>query len=134
MRTKIICKIERAKALENIDSIIKMAHGIMVARGDLGVEIPFEKLPVIQKQIIKKCNYDNTPVVTATHMLSSMTNAPFPTRAEVTDIANAVYDGTDAVMLSDETTIGKYPILALKTMRKIVEATEDYLYHRKNLL
>ena len=133
-KIKIMCKIETAKAYENIDSIIQVSDGIMVARGDLGVEMPIEKLPIIQKQIIKRCNYDNKPVVTATHMLSTMVNSPFPTRAEVTDIANAVYDGTDAVMLSNETTVGKYPIEALQTMRKIVLATEDYLYHRDNRL
>jgi len=133
-KAKIMCKIERAAAFKNIDSIIQVADGVMVARGDLGVELPFEQLPVIQKQIIKRCNYDNTPVVTATHMLSSMVSSPFPTRAEVTDIANAVLDGTDAVMLSNETTIGSYPIEALKAMKKIVTATEDYLYHRKNVL
>lgn len=131
-KIKIMCKIETAKAYENIDSIIQVADAIMVARGDLGVEMPIEKLPIIQKQIIKRCNYDAKPVVTATHMLSSMVFSPFPTRAEVTDIANAVYDGTDAVMLSNETTIGNYPVEALKTMVKIVAATEDYLYHREN--
>ncbi len=133
-KSKIMCKIERAAAYENIDSIIQVADGIMVARGDLGVEMPIEKLPIIQKQIIKRCNYDSTPVATATHMLSSMTHSPFPTRAEVTDIANAVFDGTNAVMLSNETTVGKYPIEALKTMKKIVSSTEKYLFGRENKL
>ena len=133
-KAKIMCKIETAMAIENIDSIIRESDGIMVARGDLGVEMPIEQLPIIQKQIIKRCNYVGRPVVTATHMLSTMTHSPFPTRAEVTDIANAVFDGTDAVMLSNETTIGQYPIEALKTMHKIVEATEDYVYHRENNL
>jgi len=133
-KAKVMCKVETAVAFDNIDSIIKIANGIMVARGDLGVEMPIERLPIIQKQIIKRCNYDSTPVATATHMLSSMTHSPFPTRAEVTDIANAVFDGTDAVMLSNETTIGEYPIEALKTMRKIVESTENYIYHRENRL
>ncbi|MEI6039766.1 MAG: pyruvate kinase [Candidatus Berkelbacteria bacterium] len=131
-KAKIMCKIETAVALDNIDSIITLSDGIMVARGDLGVEMPIERLPIIQKQIIKRCNYDGTPVVTATHMLSTMTHCAFPTRAEVTDIANAVFDGTDAVMLSNETTIGEYPVEALKTMKKIVEETENYIYHRSN--
>ncbi len=131
-KAKVMCKIETAVAIDNIDSIIRIADGIMVARGDLGVEMPIEKLPIIQKQIIKRCNYDSTPVVTATHMLSTMTHSPFPTRAEVTDIANAVFDGTDAVMLSNETTIGKYPVEALQMMHKIVEETEKYLYKREN--
>lgn len=133
-KAKIMCKIETAVAVDNIDSIIAIANGIMVARGDLGVEMPIERLPIIQKQIIKRCNYGDTPVATATHMLSSMTHSPFPTRAEVTDIANAVFDGADAVMLSNETTVGKYPIEALKTMKKIVEETEDYIYNRSNNL
>lgn len=133
-KAKVMCKIERANAIVNIDSIIQVADGIMVARGDLGVEMPFERLPIIQKQIIKRCNYDSTPVVTATHMLSSMTHSPVPTRAEVTDIANAIFDGTDAVMLSNETTIGEYPIEALQTMQKIVAETEDYIYNRRNNL
>jgi pyruvate kinase len=131
-KAKVMCKIETAVAIENIDSIICASDGIMVARGDLGVEMPIEKLPLIQKQIIKRCNYDGTPVVTATHMLASMTHSAFPTRAEVTDIANAVFDGTDAVMLSNETAIGEYPVEALSMMRKVVEQTEKYLYKREN--
>ena len=131
-KARIMCKIETAVAFDNIDSIIRAADGIMVARGDLGVEMPFEKLPILQKQIIKRCNYEGVPVVTATQMLSSMVSAPFPTRAEVSDIANAIYDGTDAVMLSNETTVGKYPIEVLKTMRKVIEAIEEYIYHRAN--
>jgi pyruvate kinase len=130
-KAKVMCKIETAVAIDNIDSIIQVSDGIMVARGDLGVEMPIEQLPIIQKQIIKRCNFDATPVVTATHMLSTMTHAPFPTRAEVTDIANAVFDGTDAVMLSNETTIGQYPIEALKMMKKVAEAAETYLLKRK---
>ena len=133
-KAKVMCKIETAVAIDNIDAIIQVADGIMVARGDLGVEMPIEQLPIIQKQIIKRCNYDSTPVVTATHMLSSMTHSPFPTRAEVTDIANAIFDGTDAVMLSNETAIGEYPVDALKTMRKIAEATENYIYKHENRL
>ncbi|AKM82513.1 TPA: pyruvate kinase [Candidatus Berkelbacteria bacterium] len=133
-KARVMCKIETAVAFDNIDSIIRAADGIMVARGDLGVEMPFEKLPILQKQIIKRCNYEGKPVVTATQMLSSMVSAPFATRAEVSDIANAVYDGTDAVMMSNETTVGKYPVEALITMRKVVEAIEDYIYHRENKL
>lgn len=131
-KARVMCKIETAVAFDNINSIIREADGIMVARGDLGVEMPFEKLPILQKQIIKRCNYEGVPVVTATQMLTSMVNVPFPTRAEVSDIANAVYDGTDAVMLSNETTVGKYPIEVLKTMKKVIEAIEDYIYHRDN--
>lgn len=133
-KARIMCKIERAKAIDNINDIIDEADGIMVARGDLGVEIPFQKLPIIQKQIIKRCNYIDKPVVTATHMLASMVKAPIPTRAEVTDIANAVIDGTDAVMMSNETTVGQYPLEALTVMRKVVEETESYILHRPNML
>lgn len=132
-RAKVMCKIERAKAIENINDIIDEADGIMVARGDLGVEIPFQRLPIIQKQIIKRCNFVNKPVVTATHMLASMVKAPIPTRAEVTDIANSIMDGTDAIMMSNETTVGAYPVEALTVMRKVAEETEEYIYHRKNI-
>jgi len=133
-KVKVMCKIERAKAIDNINDIIDVADGIMVARGDLGVEIPFQKLPIIQKQIIKRCNYVEKPVVTATQMLASMTKASIPTRAEVSDIANAVFDGTDAVMMSNETTVGQYPLEALKVMEKVVDETERYLFHRNNKL
>ncbi|MFA6423501.1 MAG: pyruvate kinase [Patescibacteria group bacterium] len=133
-KARIMCKIERANAIENLPEIIKEADGIMVARGDLGVEIPAEKLPIIQKQIIKKCNYAGKPVVTATQMLASMTKSPVATRAEVSDIANAVIDGTDAVMLSNETAVGKYPIQAATMMRKVIEETESYWFNRKNKL
>ncbi|MCL5407096.1 MAG: pyruvate kinase [Patescibacteria group bacterium] len=131
---KVMCKIERAIAFKNIMAIIQAADGVMVARGDLGVEMPIEKLPIIQKQIIKFANFAGKPVVTATHMLSSMINATFPTRAEVTDIANAIFDGADAVMLSNETTVGKYPVEALKVMKKVVRATENYAFYRENKL
>lgn len=131
---RVMCKIERAKAIDNIESIIEAADGIMVARGDLGVELPIEKLPIIQKQLIKRCNFADKPVVTATQMLATMTHVPFPGRAEVTDIANAVIDGTDAVMLSNETAVGQYPIQAVATMAKVITATENYLFHRQNKL
>jgi pyruvate kinase len=127
-----MCKIERANAIDNLASIIKAADGIMVARGDLGVEIPIEKLPIVQKQIINKCNYAGKPVVTATQMLASMTKIPFPSRAEVTDIANAIIDGTDAIMMSNETAVGEYPIESLKMMAKVAAETENYLFNRKN--
>jgi len=125
----IISKIERGEALKNLDEIIEVSDGIMVARGDLGVDIGFEKIPVVQKEIIAKCNKLGKPVIVATQILDSMVNNPIPTRAEVTDIANAILDGADALMLSDETAIGKYPIDALKMLAKVSKKTEERIFN-----
>lgn len=124
---QVIAKIENREGLENADKIIEYSDGVMVARGDLGVEIPAPQLPHIQKQLIKKCNEKYKPVITATQMLDSMIRNPRPTRSEVTDVANAIYDGTDVIMLSGETAAGKYPVEALKMMCRIAEETEQHL-------
>ena len=128
---KIIAKIESQEGLDNLDSIIDEADGIMVARGDLGVEVEARRLPHLQKEIIEKCNFHGKLVITATQMLDSMIRNPRPTRAEVTDVANAVNNGTDAVMLSGETANGKYPVEAAETMASIVEYSEQFLDYKQ---
>lgn len=121
----IIVKVEKWQAVQNIESILAVANGIMVARGDLGVEMPIEEVPIIQKHLISLCNRMGKPVITATQMLNSMVDNPSPTRAEVTDVANAIFDGTDAVMLSNETAVGKFPLETVDMMGRIIETTEQ---------
>ena len=129
---RIISKIEKPQALENIDDIIEYSDGIMVARGDLGIETPIEQLPIVQKTIIRKTNAVRKPVIVATQMLESMIENPMPTRAEASDVANAIIDGADAVMLSGETAAGKYPVEAVSIMKKIAEDINNSQFMRKN--
>lgn len=129
----IVAKIERGVAVEDFDRILAVSDGTMVARGDLGVDIPLEKVPLVQKEIIRKCNQAGKPVITATQMLESMVNAARPTRAEVTDVATAIFDGTDAIMLSAETSIGKYPVQAVKMMARIAREAEKGLPYEQML-
>lgn len=125
---RVIAKIEKPEAIDNIDAIIEVTDGVMVARGDLGVEMPLEEVPVLQKMIAKKCNLASKPVIVATQMLESMITTPRPTRAEVNDVANSVLDGADAVMLSGETSVGEFPLIVIETMSKIVSHVENTSY------
>ena len=130
----IIAKIENQQGVENIDGIVSLADGVMIARGDMGVEVPFDHLPAIQKNIIKTCYKKGRIVITATQMLDSMQEHPRPTRAEVSDVANAIYDGTTAIMLSGETAAGKYPVEAVQAMSRIAEYTENQINYQERYL
>lgn len=132
-QARIIAKVETPQAIKNIDKIIELADGVMVARGDLAIEVPAEDVPGLQKMLIRKCNEAGKPVITATQMLESMIKSPVPTRAEVSDIANAIIDGTDAVMLSEETTLGEFPVEAVEVMTRVAKSIESDTHHRELL-
>jgi len=132
-KIKIIPKIERPQALENIDEIIKESDGLMIARGDLSIEVPQEKVPMIQKDLIRHAHWHGKPAIVATQMMMSMISHSRPTCAEVSDIANAVYQSADAVMFSDETAVGKHPVEVIKTAKSIIDATEKYMTRKESL-
>ena len=127
-KVKIISKIERGIALKNIDEIISASDAIMVARGDLGIEIPIEDLPIVQKNLVRHAHWHDKPAIIATQVMTSMIKNPHPTRAEISDIANAVFDGADMIMLSDETAVGENAVEAVKILKKVIERTEKYIY------
>ncbi|MGY4383243.1 pyruvate kinase [Pedobacter sp. UYP24] len=133
---RVIAKIEKPEAIANIDAIIAVSDGVMVARGDLGVEMPMEEVPLLQKMIVQKCRAASKPVIVATQMLESMITTPRPTRAEVNDVANSVLDGADAVMLSGETSVGEFPLIVIETMQKIIQNIEhnNYPFHPEKFL
>ena len=128
---KLVAKIEKATALDNLEKIVAVSDAVMVARGDLGVELPFEQVPLVQKRLISEANHQGKPVITATQMLESMVHAPRPTRAEASDVANAILDGTDAVMLSAETAVGEYPVDAVRAMDRIIREMERHPTRRE---